>query len=162
MGHRCHVNREEKHCFNIENTDDVAANSRIFEHHGLPTKDVSMEKGTALYNANNKTWQCQICMRIGGKYGRLEIINRLNSKHKQGKRKTRKRKYRQVLIAEDDAINREVDCGFAIIPYGQDGGRNIKTGFEEGESKCPKRGGIYNGEREYPHIPHVNIKSLGE
>ena len=135
MDRHCHINREVKQYFNIDNTGEIDRGGRIPERHGHPHKNVSMQNGEIHYNATSKTRRCQICMETDGRYGWRGIINHLNSKLKTTKPQNQKVKRPQVRLAGGDAVHRGVDFGLVSIAYGKGEYKATNTDLEEGRNR---------------------------
>ena len=79
MEYHCHITENERMIFRIDNQGGITTNRRLFEHHGLPKQNTSRANEAIFYNADSKTWQCQICNRHSGKYDLVKIINHVNN-----------------------------------------------------------------------------------
>ena len=159
MEYHCHITENERMIFRIDNQGGITTNRRLFEHHGLPKQNTSRANEAIFYNADSKTWQCQICNQRAGKYGWVEIINHANNMRNGVKKRKTNDKGPHILLPDDTSIKREIDFGFTRMIYEQDifPTKENNGQIEEGKFKCLKCGEIYKGKQRI--ISHISQAS---
>ena len=157
MEYHCHLTEKEKMISHIDNQGEITINRKLFERHGLPKQNTSLANEAIFYNADNKTWQCQICNQHAGKYDWVKITNHVNNMHNGIKKRKTKNKGPHILLPDDTSIKREIDFGFIRMIYEQEEHPTEENNnqIQEGRFKCLKCGEVYKDkQRIISHISH--------